>query len=289
MDNKANSICRIPYFKIIDRGQYGDIVVEESTSVMYWRAASSNALTLLVNDEGKPMLWKETVKVTKSLQEAKAEKAINTGAFVTFGAYPQTHLGTDKTPIEWLILDVQKDKALVISKYALDWKPFDTKKGRYWETCTLRTWLNDNFISEAFSVQERQDILDTWISDSTGWKSIRDRLFILSEEEVEQYFGAQPSKGGNMKLRVEPTEYTIARGAYLSDNKQIKGKPTTFWWLRSSGRFKNMSIEVDYNGEYATPLDGEEPEAVRPAFWIALNPAPLNRYLRRMTVSLKNT
>ena len=46
------------------------------------------------------------------------------GDYITFGHYPQTASGDDNTPIEWLVLDVQDGKALLISRFALDCQPY---------------------------------------------------------------------------------------------------------------------------------------------------------------------
>ena len=47
------------------------------------------------------------------------------GNYVEFGSYSQTSSGTDDTPIEWLVLARDGDKALLISKCALDRRPYN--------------------------------------------------------------------------------------------------------------------------------------------------------------------
>ena len=47
------------------------------------------------------------------------------GDYVTFGTYPQTASGTSSTPIEWLVLDVKGDQALLLSRYGLDAIPYN--------------------------------------------------------------------------------------------------------------------------------------------------------------------
>lgn len=42
------------------------------------------------------------------------------GDYITFGRYPQTAEGNDNTPIEWLVLEKDGQKALLISRYGLD-------------------------------------------------------------------------------------------------------------------------------------------------------------------------
>lgn len=46
------------------------------------------------------------------------------GDLVTFGSYP-LGFGEDLSPIEWLVLGVQDDCALLVSRYVLDCRPLN--------------------------------------------------------------------------------------------------------------------------------------------------------------------
>ena len=78
--------------------------------------------------------------------------AVTAGDTVTFGVFPQEENGKDQTPIEWIVLDVQDGKALLISKYGLDARPcvkisdYRNLKDVTWEDCELRAWLNETFL-----------------------------------------------------------------------------------------------------------------------------------------------
>ena len=78
---------------------------------------------------------------------------------VTFGSYAQDNDRSNGTePIEWIVLDVQEGKALLLSKYGLSAAGYhDTWDDCTWETCSLRTWLNDRFLNWAFSLEEQAD------------------------------------------------------------------------------------------------------------------------------------
>ena len=71
---------------------------------------------------------------------------------VTFGSYPQSGTSVDKLePIEWIVLDKYKGKALLMSKYIIDHKIYDNKdnndRDKYsWDENNIRKWLNDVFI-----------------------------------------------------------------------------------------------------------------------------------------------
>ena len=85
-----------------------------------------------------------TPTVTPEPPQIPANLAV--GEYISFGHYPQTASGTDDMPIEWIVLEADGDSALLLSRYALDCQPFNTKQDFVtWETCTLRKWLNSDF------------------------------------------------------------------------------------------------------------------------------------------------
>ena len=61
-------------------------------------------------------------------REAKRQSFQTVGNTVLFGAYPQTEEGGDNTPIEWIVLDTQEGKSLLISKYGLDARQYHTDR-----------------------------------------------------------------------------------------------------------------------------------------------------------------
>lgn len=82
-------------------------------------------------------------------------KSVNVGDTYRFGSYEQdNNKSNGQEDIEWLVLAKEGTKILVISKEALDCKPYSYTNVT-WETCTLRKWLNNDFINAAFSADER--------------------------------------------------------------------------------------------------------------------------------------
>ena len=95
---------------------------------------------------------------------------VRKGNVVTFGSYPYTKHGL-KAPIEWIVLSKRNNKVRLISKYALDARPFNVeRKNVAWENCTLRTWLNMAFYNEAFNDNEKSHIVQTKVK---GGKNIK--------------------------------------------------------------------------------------------------------------------
>lgn len=85
------------------------------------------------------------------------------GETVKFGWYEQDDDPDDgKEEIEWTVLALEGDRALLISKYALDCQPYHKVHGSIsWEECSLREWLNDSFLREAFNSAQQKRIPET--------------------------------------------------------------------------------------------------------------------------------
>ena len=86
------------------------------------------------------------------------------GDTIRFGSYEQDNdLSNGAEEIEWIVLDVDKNAALVISKYVLDIGAFNDEYSESsnitWGICQLRGWLNGPFYSAAFGPDHRGRIL----------------------------------------------------------------------------------------------------------------------------------
>lgn len=209
----------------------------------------------------------ESARLEKKKYELKNAKV---GDYVIFGHYEQDNDESNgKEEIEWRVLEVKDGKALVISKYALDGKEYSSD-GSYicWENCTLRNWLNNDFINSAFSEEEKALIPTATVSadknpeyDTDPGNATQDRVFLLSIPEANIYFTSDSARV------CKPTAYAIANGAYKSDNGNFR------WWLRSPGAYKGYVTYVFKDGgvmEYGNVVN-TRPGAVRPALWIDLN------------------
>ncbi len=108
----------------------------------------------------------------EALPEVRQMLSLKVGDIFTFGHYEQDNdLFQSDEPVDWLVLEVDEEnhKALLISRYGLDAKLYNaTETNVTWETCTLRSWLNREFLNEAFSAEEQQAILTTAVDNSNS-------------------------------------------------------------------------------------------------------------------------
>lgn len=86
---------------------------------------------------------------------------ISVGDTITLGAYEQDNdLNNGSESIEWLVLDEKEDSYILLSNYILDVMPYNYLPGPVeWKECTLRSWLNNEFVNQAFSQDEKNMII----------------------------------------------------------------------------------------------------------------------------------
>lgn len=204
-------------------------------------------------------------KTEKCKQEIMNQ--VNVGDTILFGAYEQDNdMDNGKEAIEWLVLAKEDGKMLVVSQYGLDVKKYNEEYTEVtWENCSLRQWLNSDFVDAAFTEEEKERIPTVTVpADENSYTSIdpgnatQDQVFLLSMSEVLNYLNLTNTK-------CNPTDYTVTNNVVVSEGN-------SWWWLRTPGRYQNRVVIVGpdgstyYNGhEQGVSGDGI---AVRPAMWI---------------------
>ncbi len=213
----------------------------------------------------------EKIKSIYDKYKAEKLKTAEVGDYIFFGSYEQdNNTSNGKEDVEWLVLEVKDGKVLVISKYALDCKQYNTSHTDVtWETCTLREWLNSDFINAAFSADEKEMIPTVTVSadknpeySTNPGNATQDQVFLLSITEANKYFSSDSAR------QCEPTDYAVANGTYVNSSNG-----NCWWWLRSPGYRRNDAAYVDTDGdvsEYGYDVNYDY-YAVRPALWIDLN------------------
>ena len=222
-------------------------------------------------------------------QEAGSGSFNEIGSIVQFGHYEQDNNKENGTEaIEWMVLDTDGNKSLLFSKYGLETVQYNNRYTRTtWETCSLRKWLNNEFLNTAFSEDEQQAILVTEVDNSEsqgysewhapGGNNTQDQVFLLSYAEANKYLNVTYENRDNIEARVIPTPYAMARGAFTSKGwKTVEGTDAGRWWLRSPGRVPTRAAHVYRAGSLAdahvtafNKMFGGRAVA-RPAIWVDL-------------------
>jgi len=202
------------------------------------------------------------------------DEMYSVGDIVTYGAYEQDgDTANGEEPIEWRILAIEDDRVLVISEYGLDAKPFNEKReDTTWADCTLRKWLNKDFLNSAFSKEERENILTVMIENPenpvyhTGAQpDTEDTIFVLSQNEKDEYFPDFKKAG------CYPTQYAINNGVKVSDEDFALGMCHRYW-LRTMGDIPSSVAFVLLHGMNAEGggFCNDDYVAVRPAMYLGL-------------------
>ncbi len=190
------------------------------------------------------------------------------GDILIFGSYEQDNdTGNGREPISWLVLAVEDGKMLLIAEENLDCQPYNTEDTDItWENCTLRSWLNNDFVNSAFTPAQQSAIALTDLTNNdnseygtNGGNSTQDKIFLLSIDEANKYFA------GDSDRAAKNTAYAKEQGAY--DDSGMG-----WWWLRSPGYGADYAACVSLDGsvfEYGDDVDCDN-DAVRPALWLDL-------------------
>ena len=194
---------------------------------------------------------------------AEREKALAVGKTVTFGRYHQYGVDDTDTPIRWLILARDGEKALLVSEQVLAVNQFHDKRATGgWGPSTLREWMNSTFLNEVFTANERSVIQNTeTVITFFGAPEIKDKVFLLSREEVMQYL---PTEVDRMAA---PTAYALRRAPTTNEDKTAAA-----WWLRDTGKSACAMlvtpagvISEDGTAVYVDSI------GIRPAVWVNLS------------------
>lgn len=223
------------------------------------------------------------------------------GEIIKLGKYEQDgNQANGKEDIEWEVLSTEGDRALVISKYALDCVKYnEVYEDVTWETCSLRKWLNSDFYNIAFDENEQKTILSTNLDNKDGWNegnNTIDDVFCLSFSEIGKYYKQLEmneyigeSYAISQKMICKPTIYAKNKGAYAhiiteyeysvnvlalkgrGYSHDVVGMEGTYWWTRTPGHSQSWVCVVDETGWLSTDFlyyVNDTNIAVRPAMYI---------------------
>ena len=193
----------------------------------------------------KRLLYSVLAVILLLSYSALSEKIKQPGDIISFGHYEQDNdTSSGAEPIEWRVLANGNGLAMLISMKALDCKPFNTKREPVtWDACTLRKWLNEDFLNTAFTEEKRAKhaVVNVPAGNNPDYstyagKDTQDRVYLLSIDEVEQYFASDEDR------ICAPTVYATVHGA------KMNSAGACWWWLRSPGDETHDAADVNYDG-----------------------------------------
>ena len=175
----------------------------------------------------------------------------------------------------WRVLYVQDNKALIITEHIIEQRPYN---GDFtditWENCTLRHYLNNEFLQK-FTHEQQSQIIETknqtlnnqWYG-TAGGNDTDDKVFLLSLKEVcsAPYFGDSMAELQNLRK---------GEWGFSDTNNQKRiskfNNCASWWWLRTPGAGYLGALIGDAGGVYVRGLDvGGGRGGVRPALWLKI-------------------
>lgn len=211
---------------------------------------------------------------TSTTHPTPAPVSAEAGGIIQLGGY------------DWRVLDVRDGKVFILSDKILENRPYHNitllaSDSITWAECSLRKYLNGEFYDKTFTSAEKARIIETNVAnknnqwfDTPGGKNTKDKIFLLSLEEVVQYFGDSgqlnvPNVSDNPVIYDEYQENRIAYHIDSSLDHVQWGR----WWLRSPGSnqqsaaYVNNGGVIDIGSYYNFP---SSTDGVRPAMWITV-------------------
>lgn len=199
------------------------------------------------------------------------------GETVCFGRYPQLDAQLFKNDIiEWRVLDIKNNKALLISEYA-HIPDNDVDVNAFWfnedphfsDKYDVKTWLNEVFINDAFLPIE-QNIIDTvsvegekHTENGETQSFVTDvKLFLLSDKEAMQYFE------NDKERKVRGTAYADKKCGVYKEYDPYQWN----WLLRTHTTefFLDDCVAPDGTIASASLWKNNSVFGIRPAMWINL-------------------
>lgn len=88
----------------------------------------------------------------------------------------------------WTVLEKKADRIMLLAAHAPQFKKFDSEGGN-WEDSSLKQWLENSFLRNDFSGQEREMVLPVDPKDPDS----QEKAFLLSEREYREYQSLIPA------------------------------------------------------------------------------------------------
>ena len=200
-----------------------------------------------VDDENngvRPAIWfKGSVDVSNINNDSINIRCLSAeiGDVIQFGGYDGFN--------NWLIIEQDGSKRLILCMNSVTDYPFvQSLYKATWPDSDVRQWLNTTFVDEFFNEPEQRIMttVEHFYSDDKRTDTISDKIFLLSEEEAEEY--------------VLTNEYWKMLEDMDEEHK---------WWLRDTDSGLYGVSVVNSKGKIAGEINNRI-ASVRPAMWIDL-------------------
>ena len=274
--------------KLAQEGKYDEAIAifeqlgDYKESVYYYKQMTYQKAEQLYKDGN----YYEAINLFRNLRFDDSEERANSiqkelitkaavNDFVFFGSYEQDgDISNGAEPIEWIVLEKQNGKILLLSRYGLDAKKYSEKsEDNNWENSLIRSWLNGAFMEVAFNKEDLNEILqttllNTQISINEETEVINDEA--LSPEEEKQTSQFQKTRDRVFLLNAQEVEtYLPDADSRICETSKYASNDADGWWLRSvdSEKLETAQAVSNKDGSFVD-ISFKESHIVRPAIWV---------------------
>ena len=177
--------------------------------------------------------------------------------YVLLGRYRQEFA---EEPILWRVLAVRSGKALLLSEYILDTRPFDTNSNK-WIGSDIQSWLNSTFYHNAFSDMEKQAIYE---DKELG------RILLPSRSEL-----TNPEYGFNKDPSVADEMRSASGSMYAFENNLwvVKNSDYTNYFARTAPNATNVDL-ITSTGKFVLATVTRDNVGIRPIITVNIADLP---------------
>lgn len=220
------------------------------------------------------------LKRLQYLEEGRFDSFINAeeGDSFFFGTYMQGKSG-EMEPVEWVVLDRQYDKMLVITAKCLE---YDWFGGNNWVESRTREMLNSSMFNQMFSTEEKTAVLTTTVHsdlrDTYDFDKIvesfdsEDKLFLLSEDEVLMYMPTYTSRYAPATSYCYDSE--LSEPMWMTRTTEGSYAQAENWEPNSSTIYTKcvvITVLADKDrAAFGSAYTGDE-RYIRPAMWLSID------------------
>ena len=216
-----------------------------------------DAFSKLKSENGASILVSKESLDTREDNFSNGKKDIHKGDLFEFGNYFRENGQSEK--IQWIVIKELDGKKLLITKDVIAAKTYNSfGSATDWIHSSLRKWLNSEFLSDAFSEEESNEI----VLGNDG-----DKIFLLDSNEIRLLMTKE-------ERVCTATNYAKGQGATVG-----LLRPCSCYWLKSDNPtdfapmvFGGGSITGDPMSDGVTLRGGKyvgDVEGVRPSLWIS--------------------
>jgi len=262
------------------------LIPEKDTVLCYFELNGTTSQSSCIMSEDGGVTWKYIT--TGSSRPSGSISDPQKGSSVIFGAYEQDgNSGNGVEPLEWLVLDRDGDRALLLARYGIEAVSWDEEQElETWEVTNLYLMMNRIIYAYAFSAEERKALIQTNPMEYDALSSSEERLlykgytFLLETDTVSEGKGQDET----MLFPTEESRSTIPTATVVKDSVWMLADysgAAAPWLLTVTGTTEGAFSEVEFARVMADGSISLGDEAVtenhvliRPAIWVDVTKIP---------------